>query len=142
MSPEVRSRASQPLGSTATHYYPLTAFKPSLPISHLEAGHDGTHLETPELEVGGSLEFWGWGEGEIRRRSPQRLSPSQGLENRHHHLGKFIYHLTDFTASPAPMKTPMVRETAKVCRIAGCLFFPTSSMKLLFTAHTQEVQNI
>lgn len=93
----------QPLESAVTHYYPLTAFKPSLPISHLEAGHDGTHLESQELEVGGSLQF---GEGDIRQRNPQRLPPSQRVRKPAPSLGKFIYHLTDFTASPPPWRHP------------------------------------
>lgn len=38
------------------------------------------------------------------------------------------------------MKTPMVRETAKVCLVAGCSFLLTGPMKL-FIDHTQEVQN-
>lgn len=64
------SHYCQPQESSATHYYPLTAFKPSLPISHLEAGLDGTHLESQELEVGGSLELGGGDQAEEPTKTP------------------------------------------------------------------------
>lgn len=70
MSPELRSRASQPLGSTATHYYPLTA---SLPISQKL----GVMAHTWNPQSLKRVDLLSSGEGEIRRRSPQRLPPSQ-----------------------------------------------------------------